>query len=117
MLSIDDLFKGRPFDWEMIILFLLRAKRDVAAAKAFSVGCSGARAGCRAPSRSTAIRLDIGGARNPRRASARGADENTVLAVFKQSDRTRSSINQTPFGSNAWIEAFSVRLDHHRRQA
>ena len=40
--------------------FLLRAKRDVAAAKGFSGGRSRARAGCHKRSRSTAIRLRIG---------------------------------------------------------
>jgi hypothetical protein len=72
--------------------FLLRAKRDVAAAKAFSGGRSSAKADCRIRSRSMATRHHIG---RPKRFSA--------------------TIDQTSSGPYAWIEELSMRLDHPRR--
>jgi hypothetical protein len=94
--------------------FLVRAKRDVAAAKAFFRRAFKSQG--RLPRAILMVtRLRMGGAENPQPTSAPRADQNTVLEIFEQSDRTGPSIDQTSFGSNAWIEALSVRLDHHRR--
>ena len=95
--------------------FLLRVKRDVAAAKAFFWRAFKSQGRLPRPSRLMATKRPIGRRGNPRRTSARQTDQITIVEIFEQSDRAGSPVDQTSFGSNARIEALSARLDHHRR--
>ena len=95
--------------------FLLRAKRDVAAAKAFFRRAFKSQGRLPRAIRLMATKRPIGrrGKSSANTGAANGL--NTIVEIFEQSDRTGSPADQTSFGSNARIEALSARLDHHRR--
>ena len=82
--------------------------------KRFSVGRSRARADCRTPSRLTATKPRIGRRGSFSATSARQADQirssKYLNNLIEQDHR-----DQTSIGANAWVEALSKRLNHHRR--
>jgi hypothetical protein len=102
--------QGRTVD------FLPRTKRDVAAVKAFFRRAFKSQG--RLPEKITLdgySGIPPGGAGSPWRTPERQTNQNPVVEIFEQFDRAGPPIYQAPFGSHAWFEALSKRLNHHHR--
>ena len=102
--------EGRTVD------FLLRAKRNVAAAKAFFRLASGVRADCRLKSRSTRLSgLTSRSHGGPGRTSRGKSMRHQIVKIFEQFDRTGSSIRQASARSDARPQAFPPSRSDDRR--
>jgi hypothetical protein len=95
---------------------LVRAKRDFVATKAFFRPPLCAKIDCRMRSRLIAIRHHIGRTKRFSANIPEAKKHDLVFEGLKQFDRVEPSFDQTSSGSDAWIEAHSMRLDHHHRR-
>ena len=90
--------KGRTVD------FLLHAKRDVAAAKAFFRRVIKSQRSLPRAITLDAYQASPSGQGAPRHTSSRRSDQTTIVEIPQQSDRTGSSIHQASFGPDARVQ-------------